>query len=70
MVWGVAERLPLKGFPEGRYRIVMRREELARVYVRTPDGIREFIPKVQDGHWVPAAEVGANVRGVHKMEED
>ena len=57
---GIAPILPLKDFPPGRCRIRMRKDETVVVFVKSPDGIRKFIPIEQDGHWIPFAEVGRN----------
>jgi hypothetical protein len=44
-IFGIHEPKPLRGFPPGKARISMRDDCLARVWIRTSDGIREFVPK-------------------------
>jgi hypothetical protein len=56
-------KLPFKGFPEGRYRIRWRGDDFPKMFIRTANGLRVFIPKVQDGHWMPMMEIAANTRG-------
>lgn len=64
LVYGVRPILPLKGFPCGKYRLRMRPEDCAVLYVKTADGIRCYTIKEEDGHWVPDMECGVNQRGV------
>lgn len=61
-VWGMADRLPLQGFPAGRVRIRMRHNDWLRAYVRSSGGgMREFLVKREGGYWVPGIEQGANI---------
>jgi len=60
IVYGIQDVLPLKDFPEGKYRIRLRNYDWARVYVKTKESIREFLVKEQEGSWIPAVEVGSN----------
>jgi hypothetical protein len=60
-VFGVAEPLPLKGFPEGKkIRLRVRDNQFALARVRTDDGIREFYVKEEEGFWVRSHERGRN----------
>ncbi len=65
LVFGAKDRLPLKGWPEGKVRIIVRNEDFVRGYVRSPDGksIRQFIVGEEDGCWIPRFEQGSNIRG-------
>lgn len=63
-VWGVKERKPLKGFPEGRVKIRLRNTDFARAFVKTTSGIRQFIVAEVDGFWIPKFEQGSNYREV------
>jgi hypothetical protein len=56
------EVMPLRGFPKGRTKIVMRSGHAMRVYVKSSDGIRVFLAKQEKGTWIPAFEEGANIR--------
>ena len=58
--FGVVEPLPLKDFPEGRHRLRIRQDDFVKVRIRTKTGIREFIPEIKDGFWVPYVETGRN----------
>lgn len=57
---GLEEPLPLRGFPAGRVRIRQRVGSFARVFVCTAEGVRVWVPRKVDGHWVPYAEQGRN----------
>ena len=60
---GIREVKPLKGFPPGKIRIRLREEDLVRVYVwRKQRGIKEFLVKEVEGHWVPYLQVGENFK--------
>lgn len=61
-VFGISEPKPLKGFPPGKVRIKMRKSDFTLIRVKTPDGIREFLVKEEDGFWMPAFETGRNNR--------
>lgn len=63
IAFGTDAPLPLKGFPRGKYRVRLRPNELAEVYVKTEDGIRKFAAEIVDGHWTPIAEIARNIRG-------
>jgi hypothetical protein len=63
IAFGTASPLPLKGFPSGKYRIRLRPNEWAKVYVKTENGIREFIVEIKEGHWTPGSEMARNIRG-------
>lgn len=52
-VFGIQEICPLRGFPEGRARVRMRVGEVARVFIKTTDGILCYIPKAVEGFWEP-----------------
>lgn len=66
MVYGVCEPKPLKGFPEGKARIRMRNTDFVMVYVRTFDGIRQFVVRDDGENWIPGYEQGANYQGIRK----
>ena len=51
----------MQGFPPGRIKVRQRNNDFARAYVRTPDGIRQFVIKEIDGAWVPFCEQGRNI---------
>lgn len=61
-VFGIRERKPLKGFPEGRVKIRLRNTDFARAFVKTASGIRQFIVAEVDGFWTPKFEQGSNER--------
>ena len=62
LVFGNIVPLGLKGFPPGRYKVKLRCDEFARVYVRDHDGIRVFAVKEEDGYFVPGIEMERNLR--------
>jgi hypothetical protein len=62
VVFGVQEPLPLRGFPQGRYKIKMRNTDFARVFVRSKDGIREFCINEVNGYWEACYEQASNTR--------
>lgn len=62
IVHGNAKPLPLQGFPPGKYRIRLRANEWAKVFVKTPDGIKEFAVEEKDGKWTPGPEMARNSR--------
>lgn len=56
-VFGIIDPLPpLEGFPEGRVKVRMRSEDFLIVQVKTPERIRAFTVKHQDGKLVPHLE--------------
>jgi len=61
-LFGVMAVMPTRGFPPGKLRLRMRAKEFVRARVKTPDGIREFYVKEEDGHWVPTIEIARNSR--------
>lgn len=62
LVFGVHPAKPLKDFPAGRVRLVVRNDAFARAYVKTADGIREFRVAEHEGYWIAVYEQGANTR--------
>ena len=62
LVHGVGDHLPLKGFPDGRVKIVQRNNDFVKAYVKTDTGIRQFYVSEKDGFWVPMFEQGSNQR--------
>ena len=68
IAFGTDEPLPLKGFPRGKYRVRLRPNEFAKVYVKTEDGICEFTAKITDGHWTPGPEMARNIRGQNSVD--
>ncbi len=61
-IWGVKKRKPLRGFPQGRVKIVIRNDDFVTAFVKTSDGIRKFYVESVDGFWQPLNEVMANYR--------
>lgn len=61
-VFGVQELKPLRGFPTGKVRIKMRNTEYAKFYVKTPEGIRQFVAKDYGDYWECSHEQGRNER--------
>lgn len=68
LAFGVREPLPLRNFPPGRVRLRMRNRELMQAFVKTSDGIMEFIVKEQDGFWEPFAERNRNRRLISRCD--
>jgi hypothetical protein len=66
VVWGIPMELkPVTGLsemPHFHFRLKLRPKAPASVYMRTEDGLREFILKDCGDHWEPAFEVGRNYR--------
>jgi len=60
--WGMQEIKPLRGFPKGRVKIVMRQDDFVTAFVKTSDSIRKFYVKEVDGFFEPFSEVIANYR--------
>ena len=60
IVFGIMHIKPLHGFPNGRIRLRLRPNDFASVWVRTPDGIREFYIEDIGEKWIPAFEKGRN----------
>ena len=61
-VFGVQELKPLHGFPAGKVRVKLRNNDYAKFYVRTPDGIRQFVAKDCGDFWQCSHEQGRNER--------
>ena len=61
IIHGIMEPLPPKGFPPGRIRWRLRLGSFALARVKSPDGIREFYVKEENGHWMPYSEKGRNL---------
>lgn len=61
-VLGVAEPMPLKGFPPGKVRICLRPGEWANAFVKTADGLRAFYVEAKNGCWMPGPEIARNLR--------
>ena len=61
-VFGVQTIKPLRGFPSGKVRIRMRNDAFAQIYVKTPDGIRQFVAKDYGDYWECSHEQGGNER--------
>lgn len=59
--FGIKEPKPAKGFPPGKIRWRIRHDALVLARVRTSEGVREFLVKEEDGHWVPADEIASNI---------
>lgn len=53
---------PLVLFPEGKKRIRMRNNDAVRVFVKTKDGITEYVIKECEGGWMPAFRTRVNHR--------
>lgn len=60
-IFGVHSPKPLQGFPGGRIKLKQRHDGFVRAFVKSADGIREFLVKEADGFWIPGIEVGRNV---------
>ncbi len=53
----VTHRKPLKGFPPGRVRVLIRHpHDEVIACVRDPEGLRTFLIAEKDGHWMPVLE--------------
>ena len=61
-VFGVREIKPLRGFPPGKIRIKMRNGCFTEFFVRTPDGIRQFVALDYGDYWECSHEQGRNER--------
>jgi hypothetical protein len=62
VVFGVSAPKPLNNFPHGKTRIRLRSNEFAKVYVRNPEGIREFVIQEKEGCWIPFSELARNIK--------
>lgn len=51
VVYGVCEPKPIVGAPDGRQRLRMRSNGVARLFVKTPDGIRTFFLEDRGDTW-------------------
>jgi len=66
--FGVVE-LPkeMTGFPKGQMKIRMRAGDIVTVYIRTQDGIEEWVPTVlADGRWAAGCKRSENKRRTGK----
>lgn len=61
-IFGIQEMKPLRGFPDGRVKIVMRGNDFVTAFVKTASGIRKFYVKKVDDHFEPHWEIMANYR--------
>jgi hypothetical protein len=59
-VFGIANAMPTKGFPEGKIRFRLRNNDFAKARVKTSDGIMEFYIEEKDGYWIPSFETARN----------
>jgi hypothetical protein len=59
-VFGMADPLPLRGFPLGKIKTKIRAGVFAKVFVKTPSGIWGFYVKEVDGLWLPGPGFGRN----------
>jgi len=64
LVFGAKERKPLRGFPQGRVKLVIRNDDFVAAFVKTSDGIRKFYVESVDGFWQPLYEQASNTREV------
>jgi len=64
VIWGVKPNRPIRGAPTGRQRLQLRRDEAAKLFIRTASGIRCFVLEDRGDHWFcnPALEQGSNAR--------
>ena len=62
VVFGVKKILPLRGFPEGKKRIVLRQNDFARIYVKTSSGIMCYHIKEENAAWEPYILIEENYR--------
>ena len=62
LVFGVAEPLPLFGFPIGKTRIKMRPDDWVKIFIKTDSGIEEWVPEKKDGNWTPGVKISQNIR--------
>lgn len=61
-IFGIQEKKPLRGFPKGRAKLVMRPSDFVVVFIKTGNGIRKFYVKEVDGFYEPCIETMANYR--------
>ncbi len=55
---------PVHGLPEGaKIRFRFRNDDFARCFVKTPHGIKHYIPEFIDGAWIlnPKLQQGENI---------
>lgn len=64
IVFGVREPKPITGAPHGKWRLRMRKNAIAKLFVKTADGIRSFILEDKGYSWFanPRFEQGRNLR--------
>lgn len=61
-VFGIQEPQPIVGAMPGKLRIRMRAKDVAKLFIKTEDGIRCFILKDCGDHWSPELEMARNHR--------
>jgi hypothetical protein len=61
-LFGIQGKKPLRGFPEGRVKIVIRPSDFVTAFVKTKSGIRKFYVKEVDGFYEPCLEAMANYK--------
>ena len=62
VVFGVPKSiLHVQGAPSGRQRLRFRNNGSASLYVKTTDGIREFMIEIRSDGWRCGPEVGRNL---------
>ena len=70
IIFGIADPLPLLGFPEGTAEIRMSKTSWATVFVFDHLGnTRRFYIKEEEGNWVPVFEIVENVES-YKLVRD
>jgi hypothetical protein len=62
IVHGVREPKPIIGAPEGRQRLRMRSDSIAKLFVKTSDGIRQFVLEDCGQTWRACFEQARNLR--------
>lgn len=62
LLFGIADKLPLRGFPDGRIKIRIRTDSFVQAFIKTADGIEVYSVKEKDGYWEPCMKMGANYR--------
>ena len=58
--FGLVPILPLVGFPEGKTRIRIRKNDFVRIYVKTKNGVECFCPAEENGAWIPKYKQSEN----------
>jgi hypothetical protein len=62
VVYGIREPKLIVGAPEGRQRLRMRNNSPAKLFVRTADGIRQFVLQDLGDRWFCYCEQGRNLK--------